>query len=86
MVWLMLLLVLGAHAGNIENNALEFSLPSEYVDQGIDKIVHCLAGIFVAPFYALAYSIIYVLFDQGEFEWGLVASNFGKFFVLNLKD
>lgn len=82
----MLFLVLGAHAGTIENNALEATLPHEYVDAGIDKIVHCMAGIFISPFYALAYSIIYVLFDQGELTFSLVMSNFGKFFTKNLKD
>ena len=82
----MLLLVLGAHAGNLEAQNLEATLPSEYVQEGIDKMVHCLAGIFVSPIYALIYSIIYVEFDYGSFEFSHFLSNFGKFLVENLKN
>lgn len=81
MVWFMLLLVLGAHAGAIEAQSLEATAPSEYVQEGIDKIVGCLAAVFVSPFYALLHSIIYIYFDFGEFGFEHFLSNFGKFFV-----
>jgi hypothetical protein len=72
MVWILLIFLATAHAGGLE------AAPHDYVDTIVDEVVHCLAGIFVSPFYALVYSIIYVLFELGHLEFSAVLSNFGS--------
>jgi hypothetical protein len=88
MVWIALLLIASCTAAGIEGaeNSVSTTLPSEIVDGTITEVVHCLAGIFVSPFYALIYSIIFTLFDEGKLTFVSFFQNFGGFFVKNIKD